>query len=242
MRGVQFRRVVWICEILSQCICKIRDTVRSKRHSSHVLMFHNICIEKSLRNDNYDITLRRLKEIIIWHKRNGYIFKSVDEFSDQTKEKCCFMTFDDGYNSILRAVPVMERYGVPFCIYIITSRIGNNGYLSKEEILELSQNPLCTIGAHTHTHTYTRYLNGEELENELITCKKILENITSLNIVHFAYPYGSYVACSVFDDIAVRKAGYKTIMTTKQVPLLHRYKYMRIPRFDGSRKDLLEVI
>lgn len=242
MRGLQLKKAVWVCEILSQCSCRIRDTMRSKRHSSHVLMFHNICIEKSLRDDNYAITLRRLKEIIIWHKRNGYIFKSVDEFPSHIKEKCCFMTFDDGYNSILRAVPVMERYGVPFCIYIITSRIGNNGYLSEEEILELSQNPLCTIGAHTHTHPYTRYLNRGELDYELITCKKILEKITSLNITHFAYPYGSYFACSVFDDIAVRMAGYKTIMTTKQVSLLHRYNYRRIPRFDGSRKDLLEII
>lgn len=242
MRGIQFRKAVWILEITAQCTYRIRDILRRKCTSSHVLMFHDISIEKDSGNDMYAVTMQRLKEILLWHKKHRYRFKSVNEIQSDTKEKCCFMTFDDGYKSVLQALPLMEQYGVPFCIYIITSKIGNQDYLSEQDIIKIARNPLCTIGAHTHTHPYTRYLKREELESELMTCRKILEDLTSLKIEHFAYPYGSAAACSVFDDSAVRRAGFQTIMTTKQTALLPGYKYRRIPRFDGSRKDLLEIL
>lgn len=242
MRGIQLKKAVWIFEMTAQRTYQIRDILRRKCNSSHVLMFHNISTEKDSGNDRYAVTMKRLKEIILWHRKHGYCFKSVNEIQSGTRQKSCFMTFDDGYRSVLQVLPVMEQYDVPFCIYIITSKIGKHGYLNDQDLLKMAENPLCTIGAHTHTHPYTRYLKQEELESELMTCKKILEELTSLKIEHFAYPYGSAPACSVFDDSAVRRAGFQTIMTTKQVPLRPGYKYRRIPRFDGSRKDLLEIL
>lgn len=67
------------------------------------------------------------------------------------------MTFDDGLESVYRdALPILKKYSIPFCIFVITEKIGQSGYLSEVQLKELDQCHLCTLGAHTLSHCKSR--------------------------------------------------------------------------------------
>ena len=61
-----------------------------------------------------------------------------------------------------------------------------------EQISELASDPLCTIGAHTVSHIAISMLNDEEVKNELMNGKKIIENRIKKPVKHFSYPFGRW--------------------------------------------------
>ncbi len=60
-----------------------------------------------------------------------------------------------------------------------------------DQIKELSQHPLCTIGGHTVSHPVLNQLSDDDFRHEVIIGIEKLESITGKKINHFAYPYGS---------------------------------------------------
>ena len=62
MRGIQLKKAVWIFEMTAQLTYQIRDILRRKCNSSHVLMFHDISTQKDSGNDRYAVTMKRLRE------------------------------------------------------------------------------------------------------------------------------------------------------------------------------------
>ena len=89
-----------------------------------------------------------------------------------------------------------------------------NEFLTREDLKLLSSNPLITIGAHTHNHLSLKNINGEECVYEIKTSKKILENLTSLEINHFSYPYGTKNDVGEREYKIVKKLGFKSAVTT----------------------------
>jgi hypothetical protein len=69
------------------------------------------------------------------------------------------LTFDDGtqdhwqYFKQVRAVPTEKIY------FIITNRIGTAGYLSLEQVKQMSLDPAVTIGGHSHNHVRLNTFN-----------------------------------------------------------------------------------
>lgn len=59
------------------------------------------------------------------------------------------------------------------------------------QIKELSQHPLCTIGGHTVSHPALNQLSDEDFRQEVRVGIEKLESVTGQKINHFAYPYGS---------------------------------------------------
>lgn len=247
MRGIQNKKVISCLWRWKWASFRLRDILRNKSTKSHILMFHQI---REKENDcvqgDYSVDVKRFEQIIDWNKQQGYQFLSIDEIENfqQTDGKHCYITFDDGYEDLLLALPILRKFQVPFCVYLITDRIGTPGYLNEQQIRKLADDPLCTIGSHTCSHPYTRYLTAEELKKELITSKLKLEDILSgKKVDNFAFPYGTILACSMLDRKYVKEAGYLTAVTTDQVSLRKRiHNYYALPRFDASRKDILEVI
>jgi len=60
-----------------------------------------------------------------------------------------------------------------------------------DQIKELSQHPLCTIGGHTVSHPALNQLSDNDFRQEVRVGIEKLESITGHKINHFAYPYGS---------------------------------------------------
>lgn len=68
--------------------------------------------------------------------------------------------------------------------------------LNWEEIKLMIKDPLCTIGAHTKSHCRLSLLSTDELNNEILQSKEIIENHIDKKVEHFSYPYGSQVDIS----------------------------------------------
>ena len=68
------------------------------------------------------------------------------------------ITFDDvPANVYYNAVPILQELNIPYTLYISTSLMGMDGYLSKEQIVELSKDSLSTVGSHTVSHCKLKY-------------------------------------------------------------------------------------
>jgi len=132
------------------------------------------------------------------------------------------ITFDDGFLSNLEAgVPVMKKIGARAINYLVADRIGKSSDWETAEGGEAR--PLMDeaqvrdwlaagnwIGAHTGTHPRLSKIPRDRAREEILSCKKKLEDRFGQPVEHFAYPFGDY------DDAVVemvREAGFKTACT-----------------------------
>ena len=113
--------------------------------------------------------------------------------SDITREEGQIqLTFDDGFLGIYDNIKIINELDVPVKLFIITSYIGKPSHLDKSQLLELSNNPLITIGSHTDSHKRLSNLDNEDVLNELICSKEILESLLGVNVNDLCYPEGKF--------------------------------------------------
>lgn len=82
--------------------------------------------------------------------------------------------------------------------------------LTWDQLIEMSQSPLCTIAAHTVTHRRMSELSTDELQRELIVAKQVIESKIQKKIVHFAYPFGTSFEVNEKVVEAVKQMEYTT--------------------------------
>ncbi len=101
--------------------------------------------------------------------------------------------------------------------------------MTREQVVEISQNPLVTIGSHSLTHPILVRCGTEALEKEISNSKTILEGWINNRVDYLAYPNGDYNDAVISE---CRKAGYKMCFSTRQEYLegLIHDKFT-IPRF-----------
>lgn len=166
----------------------------------------NLSSDVNLRR--YEISPTRLEFLINDSLQKGYDFVSMDEVYDSVsgrkwcKSKFIAVTLDDGYeDNYSIAYPIFKKYNIPFCIYIAESYITGDKkaidvvdfkMLREEHIVELSNEPLCTLGGHTKSHVHLSSLNINEQKNEIVECNTWMEKLIGKPIQHFAFPYGDY--------------------------------------------------
>lgn len=133
------------------------------------------------------------------------------------------ITFDDVPDNVyVNAIPILREFSIPYTLYIATGLIGKRGFLSKEQIVELSRDPLCTIGSHTVSHCMLKR-KDVNWEYEFSESKKILERLIGKPVEHFAYPYGTPFAISkkVIDNL--KTSGLYTSATCTIPAYLNDY-------------------
>ncbi|MBN1789460.1 MAG: polysaccharide deacetylase family protein [Bacteroidales bacterium] len=96
----------------------------------HILMFHRVLPQTSsfrIHNDKgLEISPEHLESIIRFLQKENYHFLSLDELPEFIKNnklgnKFSVFTFDDGYfDNYQYALPIFEKYKVPFTVYVTT--------------------------------------------------------------------------------------------------------------------------
>lgn len=157
----------------------------------------------------WTVTPDELEEMICLYVKRGYSFVSIDQVMEaiakplsllellRLNKRWICITLDDGYlDNYTEALPVFRKYGIPFCLFVATGYLGGKFtprtdcpvMMSEDQLHELSNDPLCTIGAHTVHHPDMSRLSLVNQMDELSVSRNHLEAICGRQIVHCAVP------------------------------------------------------
>ena len=140
------------------------------------------------------------KAVLWWYVIEDLILKSTEiQLSDGSKYACG--TFQEKWNTfrylrekilLLNQLNIVKELNELFINYHLDwySPIQTLS-MNWEQVEELAQEPLCTIGGHTVSHVALNKLTMEDLDNEITNGIEIIESHTGYKAAYFAYPYGS---------------------------------------------------
>ncbi len=115
-------------------------------------------------------------------------------------DKGAAICIDDAFSSFAAvAMPILREYGFPVTLFVNTDAVGTRGYLSWDELRQLSDEGV-EIGNHTATHDYLVDLQaGESLsrwkqrvEQDIAKAENLYAEQLGQVPQIFAYPYGEY--------------------------------------------------
>jgi len=134
--------------------------------------------------------------------RKGYKFVTLSELFFDNNEKTIAITFDDGYLDIyVYAFPILQEFGIPATVFIITSAIGKSNdwdanllgikfqHLGYDEINNLIEAGW-EIGSHGNSHDCLRNATDGKLADDIGISKEILEERFDVKINFFSAPFG----------------------------------------------------
>lgn len=218
--------------------------VRGK-NKAIVLMYHNIGTPpKNATLKGLYVTPRMFRLQMWYLKAAGFKVVSMDDiiaFMDgrKTGQRLVALTFDDGFQDFYdNAHPVLEEYGYPSTVFLVSDLIGRHNIWDCERlnvkkrlmdwdtIIKLKAHKV-TFGSHTKTHPFLTKLPDKEMHNEIQNSRAELERRLAMPVRFFCYPYGDYDA-KVMELTA--RAGYAGALTTKRGLVCKTDNPLEIPR------------
>ena len=155
------------------------------------------------------------------------------EFNNVTKKKKVLITIDDAFSSFYNnAWPILKEKKIPFILFVSTESVGKKGYMSWDNILEISKEDFVFIGNHSHSHEYLVKYNFNDFKKDIDKSIKIFKKKLNYNPIFFSYPFGEYsleqkkYISSIFDYAFGQHSG---------VIDLNKDKY-ELPRFPINEK------
>jgi peptidoglycan/xylan/chitin deacetylase (PgdA/CDA1 family) len=131
------------------------------------------------------------------------------------------LTFDDGGESFHSIIaPILEKQGFKGYFFITTAFIGEQGFMTKEQIIDL-YNRGHHIGAHSHTHPKNiSELSAAGIEAEWSKSVETLNSIIPGEIKTASIPGGFY---SEQNRSALKKNGIELVFTSMPTTKIKHY-------------------
>lgn len=197
-----------------------RRATLSSRFEPLVLCYHAVSATWNHRLSVSPRTLERQVRLLL---DRGYRAVPAAELV-AGRGRLLHVTFDDAYRSVLDALPVIERVGVPATIFACTgladggrrfpvSDVPGDAGVAESDLQTLSWDGLRTlvergheVGSHTEGHPHLTRISDRELERELRESREQLESELARRCRFLAYPYGDHDRRV---RVAARRAGYE---------------------------------
>lgn len=153
------------------------------------------------------------EQILQVRRQYGEKIRQLEEMvmNGQTDIKICYLTLDDGPNSLTDKILVeLDNLDV----YATFFTIGTNSAPMQEENLRAEMMAGHTIANHTYSHAYdgSLYRSLEEFQKQVLKQDEFIYNITGFHMDIFRFPSGSS-ACPFLDsaDAWLEENGYQWI-------------------------------
>lgn len=171
-----------------------------------VLVYHSISSPAEPLEGDIDISPEAFARQLDWLVRRRSVVPLIETLKPNKGRNAVALTFDDGFRDNLTvALPMLEKHSMPATVFVTPGFMGNESYLSREEVRELSRHPLITIGAHGLWHRHFNQLTTDDARRELVEARRVLEEITEKKINFMAWPYGE---CNSGLELLAAECGY----------------------------------
>jgi peptidoglycan/xylan/chitin deacetylase (PgdA/CDA1 family) len=197
---------------------------------------------------------RRFQRQMAFLRRFRFNVLSLDEalaclYGEQpVPPRAVVLTFDDGYENFYQyAWPVLERYGFPSMVYLLSGMLGQPSewfaedgretppLMSPERILQLRKLGV-DFGSHGVSHARLAEVDAQTVQREVTESKAQLEQLLGEAVRHFCYPFGSHDRAAVD---AVQAAGYASAVTCLRAAATPAFDPLLLPRKAISYGDSL---
>ncbi|MEI9809819.1 MAG: polysaccharide deacetylase family protein [Bacteroidota bacterium] len=122
--------------------------------------------------------------------------------------KPVMITFDDTrLDQFTTALAELNKYGFKGVFFIMTVSLGKPGYMSKEQVRQLSDEGHL-IGSHTYDHQNVKKYTDKDWEEQVAKPSKQLQAITGKPIEYFAYPFGLWNKEAIPN---LKRYGFKSV-------------------------------
>jgi peptidoglycan/xylan/chitin deacetylase (PgdA/CDA1 family) len=165
-------------------------------------------------NPAYSLTANQFREQMEYLHTNRYITLSLDQLlnNESVPQKSLVITFDDGWaDNYTNVFPTLKEYSLTATIFVISGFIGKAKYMDWHQLREMNAAGL-SIQSHTVSHKPLAQLSKTEVEYELVTSKKTIENALGKKVNFLSLPHG------VFNRRVLEtahEAGYLAICTSE---------------------------
>ena len=172
----------------------------SKR--SKAIFYHDIHAENKYTNMSTPIELFKKHINII--RASGYeIVNKITKTHGQIE-----ICFDDAFLGLYDNIEFIKEQNIPIHLFVISSFLDKENHINKEQLIELNKLPQILISSHTHKHSILNKISESEIEIELETSKKLLEDILNKQINSLCFPEGKFNKKVI--EIA-KKMGYSNL-------------------------------
>lgn len=197
-----------------------------------VLMYHRVGDARNDWEARYAISPANFAAHMQALARNGRTAVGIDDLigwlagNRSLPEGAFVLTFDDGFRGVREhALPVLERLGWPFTVFLVSDLIGGNDVwtrksnpdgniyplLDLDEIRDMQQRG-CSFHSHTRRHASLPSLDDVALIDELRGSREALAELLGHEVSYLAYPFG-HVDARV--EAATSAAGYVAAFATQ---------------------------
>lgn len=158
-----------------------------------IYMLHWVGDEKqNEETEPFRLSVEQFRLFLKWIKKQNVIHLKNWERADNF----IAITIDDvPENFYINAFPLLKKEGIPFTIFVNVSLLDKEGFITREQLIEMAHCELCTVGSHGMSHGEFTMLNRQQAMSDLEESQKELECMIGCKVELFAYPYGSYYAC-----------------------------------------------
>lgn len=182
----------------------------NRNHKSKILYYHDIY--KTVNYKALDVDVYMGTHIDLFKKHVEIIRKEGFEIVQQiTKpEGQVAIMLDDGFRGIYEVRNFFYKNNILPTIFLPAGHLGEDGLLTKEEILELQNNGF-KFECHSWSHEDLTQFSDEELQRELGDSKKNLSNLLGKTVREICLPIG-YFSDHLIEQLKLY--GYKEVYSS----------------------------
>jgi peptidoglycan/xylan/chitin deacetylase (PgdA/CDA1 family) len=219
-----------------------------------VLMYHRVGQARNAWESRYAIAPEAFAAHMQALQRKGFRAVPIEalvtwlEGGPALPEGSILITFDDGFRGVRdHALPVMERLGWTFTVFLVSDLIGQDDawtraqnpagvtypLLNADEILDMQRRGV-SFHSHTRSHASLPTLDDAALADQLAGSRAQLSQLLGHGVPYLAYPFGH------LDDrveAAARAAGYRAAFSTQSGFNRRDINRLRIRRIDVYGTD-----
>ncbi len=197
-----------------------------------VLMYHRVGAAHNAWEARYAISPANFAAHMQTLARQGYRAVQIDALIDWLEggpslpEGAILVTFDDGFRGVREhALPVLERMGWPFTVFLVSDLIGGEDVwtrasnpagvtyplLAMDDIRDMQRRGV-SFHSHTRSHPSLPSLDDAQLREQLAGSRQRLTERLGAEVRYLAYPFGhadERVAA------ATQAAGYRAAFSTR---------------------------